>query len=490
MYENNKFTTRIKPNVDAPLRPPKRTRSLPSIIRRATKFKWSRTNRSYSTGNINSHLGKQGGGDGFNQRLDNFSKTFNVPEQKVGPIGPHVTVEWVPEIEPSISESSKPSSISNTDNTERMELMNKLLSTSSSVILALMDDTQSCFSDHVSVPPSTTPEYFQNPEYFSRGYLRGSQYSNRAVGLGVKLYKKGKYAEASKQYRAAASQGNMYGMHNLGVMQLYGQGMAADYAAAKECFVYCAHKELTASMSQLGYIYLYGKGVEVDIARAFSWFKRAADRGNPYAQFQLAGICYRGTPFLSRNTRTAAKLLAQSAMQDYAPALYNLGAMYFTGSGVPQDFVAAATLYKKAAKMNYPQALTNLGAMYACGVGVQRNFARAISYTKKAVQFSVREALHNMADAYAHGQGVDRNLAKAVEFYFRAAQAGDAEAEYSLACMFLQFDRLDKTNWDTGNYWMKRAADHGSINAQKTLSVSAVGEREVRRLAETLAKKV
>ena len=51
-------------------------------------------------------------------------------------------------------------------------------------------------------------------------------------------------------------------------------------------------------------------------------------------------------------------------------AQYNLGLMYETGQGVPQDFKTAVQCYRPAAEQGYAPAQFNLGAMYALGNGV------------------------------------------------------------------------------------------------------------------------
>lgn len=492
MYEDNKFTTKIQPDDDALLKIPKRPRSLPSLLRRATKFKWRRDKRFFSAGDLHCKTELPDDRDGFTRRLEEFSETFNVPQGRIGPIGPRINVSWVPSMESLSSSGNNASGASSQSDTsineERIQLAKKLLAVSSSSILAVLEDAQVTLSDHVVIPPSSLPDYTQNPEYFSPGFIRGSSVSNKIVDEGVKRFRAGDFVGAYNHYRTACAHGNMYAMHNIGVMQLYGQGVPTNFEAAREYFVHCAYRGLAASMSQLGYIYLYGKGVPKNTEKSYSWFKRAADRGNAYAQFQLAGLCFHGTECIERNTRLAAEILAESAAQDFTPALFNLGTMYLTGTGVTQDFTAAAHFFKRAAKQGHPQAQTNLGVMYAYGLGVPKDMNKAIFHTRRASKHKVRQALFNMGEAYAYGHGVNKNMAKAVKFYFAAAEAGDVEAEYALGCVLLRYQSLDEQCRSAGYYWMERAAVHGHCEADRVLTSSYVQRQEpVYRLVDWLS---
>ncbi len=83
-------------------------------------------------------------------------------------------------------------------------------------------------------------------------------------------------------------------------------------------------------------MYAKGEGVPQDYAQAMSWYKKAAEQGNAFAQF-------------------------------------NLGLMYEKGRGVPQDDGQAVVWYKKAAEQGHAIAQYNLGVMYAKGVGMPQN---------------------------------------------------------------------------------------------------------------------
>jgi hypothetical protein len=75
---------------------------------------------------------------------------------------------------------------------------------------------------------------------------------------------------------------------------------------------------------------------------------KAAERGNPAAQFHLAlkSIDGKGVP---QSYSEAATWLKRAADQGYAPAQYGLGLAYSYGLGVPQDDNMSATWLRRAA---------------------------------------------------------------------------------------------------------------------------------------------
>ena len=70
------------------------------------------------------------------------------------------------------------------------------------------------------------------------------------------------------------------------------------------------------------------------------------------------------------------RLLRPLAEQGKAQAQNGLGAMYYNGKGVAQDFKEAVKWYRLAAAQGYASAQLNFGAMYYEGKGVTEDFHR------------------------------------------------------------------------------------------------------------------
>jgi TPR repeat protein len=112
------------------------------------------------------------------------------------------------------------------------------------------------------------------------------------------------------------------------------------------------------------------------------------------ATLVVAGLLVGGSPAFAQ---IPADLLARAEQGD-ALAQSNLGFMYATGDGVPEDDAEAVRWYRLAAAQGHAPAQSNLGRMYATGDGVPENTERAYMW------FSV-------AAAGQSGEGRDRAVA-------------------------------------------------------------------------------
>jgi hypothetical protein len=62
----------------------------------------------------------------------------------------------------------------------------------------------------------------------------------------------------------------------------------------------------------------------------------------------------------------------------------NLGNLYFSGNGVPKDYVEARKWYEKSAAAGNALAMNNLGFIYENGNGVPVDYAEARKWYEKA----------------------------------------------------------------------------------------------------------
>ena len=124
----------------------------------------------------------------------------------------------------------------------------------------------------------------------------------------------------------------------------------------------------------------YTKG---DYPQAVKWFRKAAEQGNSFAQFNLGQIYTQGKG-VPQDYAEAVKWWRKAAEQGNAPAQYNLGVMYLQGQGVRQDYAQAVKWYRKAAEQGYAGAQNNLGYMYGLGLGVRQDYVTALMWVNLA----------------------------------------------------------------------------------------------------------
>lgn len=122
-----------------------------------------------------------------------------------------------------------------------------------------------------------------------------------------------------------------------------------------------------------------------EYAEAVKWFQKAAEMGEPNAQYNL-GICYYKGQGIKQDFEEAVKWLKKAAEQGIVFAQYNLGVCYYSGQGVKQDFEEAVKWFRIAADQEFPAALYNLGLCYATGKGVKKNRSEAKKWFRKAAE--------------------------------------------------------------------------------------------------------
>ena len=84
---------------------------------------------------------------------------------------------------------------------------------------------------------------------------------------------------------------------------------------------------------------------------AFDAAEKGAKQGNPFEQFNLGLMYYKGRGTAQDYTK-AVNWWRRAAEQDFAEALNNLGMMYGNGDGVRQDYVEAHKWFDLAASQH------------------------------------------------------------------------------------------------------------------------------------------
>jgi TPR repeat protein len=144
-----------------------------------------------------------------------------------------------------------------------------------------------------------------------------------------------------------------------------------------------------------------------------------------------------GRAYSKRNDFSSAVVqYRKAADQGYVSAQNNLGAMYATGRGVPQNYTEALNWYRKAADQGNAMAQFNLGTMYQEGRGVPQDYAEAVKWCRKAADQGDTSAQNNLGIMYQEGRGVRQNYAEAVKWYRKAADQCNAMAEVNLGTMY------------------------------------------------------
>jgi hypothetical protein len=160
--------------------------------------------------------------------------------------------------------------------------------------------------------------------------------------------------------------------------------------------------------------------------------REAAERGDTWAQVNLASMYMNGRGGLPQDDSKAVEWYRKAAEQGNDFGQYNLGVMYMNGrGGLPQDDTKAVEWYGKAAEQGNDFGQNNLGFMYEKGRGgLPQDDAKAAEWYRKAAEQGNAWAQTNFGIMYEKGRGgLPQDDAKAVEWYRKAAKQGDEWAQ-------------------------------------------------------------
>ena len=170
-----------------------------------------------------------------------------------------------------------------------------------------------------------------------------------------------------------------------------------------------------------------------------------------------------------RRLREAARLVEVRAGSGDAKAQYELGRLYYAGTGVPRDLTDAARWCHRSADQGYAAAESYLGFMYEQGAGVAQDDAEAVRWYRKAADQGDADAEYNLGSLYREGQGVPRDYAEAVHWYSKAAGQNDPNGDYGLGVMFYSGLGVPQDRVEAEKEFRK-AAERGSARAQYNLA--------------------
>jgi len=111
-----------------------------------------------------------------------------------------------------------------------------------------------------------------------------------------------------------------------------------DYAEAFRWFQKGAVANDSDAQTNLGYRYDQGFGCERNLPLDLSWYRKAAEAGNPLGQNNLADMYLRG---VTRHDAEAFRWFQKSAAQGHTGARIKLGYMYAEGLRTQKDPEAA-----------------------------------------------------------------------------------------------------------------------------------------------------
>ena len=174
------------------------------------------------------------------------------------------------------------------------------------------------------------------------------------------------------------------------------------------------------------------------------------------------------------------------ATEGDAEAQRNLGNMYRTGRGVPEDAAEAVRWYRLAAEQGEARAQVDLGNMYRSGEGVPEDAAEAVRWYRLAAEQGEARAQVDLGFMYATGEGVPQDDAEAVRWLRLAAEQGLARAQVNLGVMYATGEGVPQ-DYVEAHMWYDLAAAQSSGEDRDAL-VNARDSVAERMTAEQIAE--
>ncbi len=244
----------------------------------------------------------------------------------------------------------------------------------------------------------------------------------------------------------------------------------------------------------LGLRYEYGHGVKPSLKQAMSWYKRAAEKKHPAANFRI-GYLYQNywrefdLEYLEYMPK-ALKFYTIGAEGGNADALAAMGYCYTAGMGIKRNSSTAQACYEKCLLIDasHAQANNNL-ANILLEQARKRKGAEAGPLTAKALQLyeaastqGLALASLNLAHEYKNGTLVPADQQKAYAYFEKAADQGSPDAHYLLGQIHEKGEGVPITLSEAAYHYRLAALDRHSIALDRLCEIYLASDSSLRDL--------
>ncbi len=112
------------------------------------------------------------------------------------------------------------------------------------------------------------------------------------------------------------------------------------------------------------------------------------------------------------------------------------------------------------------EAQIELGARYYKGYGLTQDYEKSVYWTKKSAEHGLPDAQYALAIYYAAGTGVSKDLEKAFYWFEKSAMQENKQAQFQLGRMYF-FGKGVMSDKKKAATWIKKSMNNGSDKAKK-----------------------
>jgi len=143
--------------------------------------------------------------------------------------------------------------------------------------------------------------------------------------------------QAAFWFAKASDGGDAQARMSLARLYEQGRGIDQDYKQAADLYLESAVQGNTHALYKLGDFAQAGHAAEKSLSDARNWFQIAADRGHAAGQERIGYYREMGLGGLEQDWFTAAQFYRRAALKGLPSAQYRLGMLYHEGRGVMQN---------------------------------------------------------------------------------------------------------------------------------------------------------
>ena len=323
----------------------------------------------------------------------------------------------------------------------------------------------------------------------------GLKNASLAVLLGGVIVLHGKPA-GNDPLRMKATAGDAESAFYLGNEYFYGENRPVNYTLAVYWYKKAADKGIPEAQYNYASCLESGRGTDKNLPEAFVWYKKASDQNFQPAVFRMAQFHLSGVPdksgrlLLKPDVKAGLALLEKLAQQQYEPAEIECAAMRMGKHASEEDRRKAFALLIRITgrKQCDPRALRMLADCYFSGIGCPPNRSKAVSLLNAAAEKKEPEALAKLGFLYEYGHGVKADPEKSRACYRKAAEAGHPMAQFKYAEAMTE-GQIPGKNVNDALVWYRKSAAGNCPQAIFKLGVfyhDGVGVRQNKQQAARL----
>lgn len=235
--------------------------------------------------------------------------------------------------------------------------------------------------------------------------------------------------QSAAWYQKAAEHGNARAMAELGAQYDQGLGVPVDHNHALNLYTKSARLGNKQGEYRLGKKILSGNGVNGTYAQAMAWLNASAQQNFDPAERTLGDLYLMPPDGSLPNEDLALTWYSKAADQDNTFAQQQLGWLYANGSVVPRNYVLARQWYEKAAAHGNTTAMVALGNLNYNGLGISKDLSQSFQWYSQAAQRGDLVGQSDLASLYANGEGVAQDWATAFSWQQKSAMQGYPHAQ-------------------------------------------------------------